>query len=106
MCSLSASPEPTPSAKRPLSCTAAVAAACAVTAGWIRTVGQVTAVVTGRSTASDSAPITPHTSGEWPCSSFQGWKWSEIQRAWKPACSAARACAISSWGPNSSQERK
>ena len=47
MCSLRASPLPTPSTKRPSSCTAAVAAAWAMIAGWMRTVGQVTPVVTG-----------------------------------------------------------
>jgi hypothetical protein len=33
MCSFNASPEPTPSTNRPSSWTAAVAAACAITAG-------------------------------------------------------------------------
>src|SRR5438874_406667 len=47
MCSLSASPVPTPSTNRPSSMTALVAAACATTAGWSRVVGQVTAVITG-----------------------------------------------------------
>ena len=74
MCSLSASPLPTPSAKRPSSSTADVAAACAMTAGWMRIVGQVTPVVTcmpGDGVA--SAPIIDHTNGLWPCSSFHGW---------------------------------
>ena len=53
--------------------TALVAAAWAMTAGWMRTVGQVTPVVTGRSVASAIAPITDHTNALWPCSSFQGW---------------------------------
>ncbi len=73
MCSLRASPEPRPSRNRPPVITALVAAACATTAGWIRTVGQVTAVSTGSDTASERAPITDHTKGLWPCSSFQGW---------------------------------
>ena len=34
-----------------------VAAACAITAGWIRTVGQVTAVVTGSFVTWEIAPI-------------------------------------------------
>ena len=55
------------------SSTALVAAAWAMTAGWMRTVGQVTPVVTGRLVASASAPITDHTNGLWPCSSFHGW---------------------------------
>ena len=105
-CSFSASPLPTPSWKRPSSITEAVAAAWATIAGWIRVVGQVTPVVTRMSVASDSAPITDQTNGLWPCSSIQGWKWSEIQRAWKPASSASFACRTSSAGPFSSQERK
>ncbi|CAM5721275.1 hypothetical protein SFUMM280S_01260 [Streptomyces fumanus] len=72
-CSLSASPEPTPSRNRPPVITALVAAAWATTAGWMRTVGQVTAVSIGSDTACDSAPITDHTNGLWPCSSFHGW---------------------------------
>ena len=73
MCSLSASPLPTPSPKRPSSITELVAAAWATIAGWIRTVGQVTAVVTGRSVTCEIAPMTDHTNGLWPCSSFHGW---------------------------------
>ena len=54
--------------------TALVAAACAITAGWMRTVGQVTPVVTGRTdVACASAPITDHTNALWPCWSFHGW---------------------------------
>lgn len=41
-------------------------------AGCIRTVAHVTAVLTGSDVTSDSAPITPHTNGLWPCSSFHG----------------------------------
>ena len=72
----------------------------------MRTVGHVTAVVTGSEHACDSAPITDHTNGLWPCSSFHGWKWSLIQSASKPAASAAFAWATSSAGPYSSQDRK
>ena len=51
-----------------------VAAAWAITAGWMRTVGQVTAVVTGsRASPAASAPITDQTNGLSPCSSFHGW---------------------------------
>ncbi|MDH6624590.1 hypothetical protein M2271_002394 [Streptomyces sp. LBL] len=64
---------PTPSRKRPFVITVLVSATCATTAGWIRTVGQVTAVSIGRDTASDRAPITDQTNGLWPCSSFHGW---------------------------------
>ena len=67
MCSLSASPEPTPSVKRPSWRTPQVAAACAITAGWMRTVGQVTPVVTGSDVASARAPMTDQTNPLWPC---------------------------------------
>ena len=73
MCSLSASPLPTPREKRPSCSTPLVAAAWAMTAGWMRIVGQVTPVVTGSGVASASAPITDHTNALWPCSSFHGW---------------------------------
>ena len=74
MCSLSASPLPTPRQKRPSNKTAEVAAAWAITAGWILTVGQVTAVLTFiPGVARAIAPITDQTNGLWPCSSFHGW---------------------------------
>ena len=72
----------------------------------MRTVGQVTAVVTGRSHTWEIAPIMLHTNGLCPCSSFQGWKWSLIQRPSKPAFSAACACTSSWAGVYSSQDRK
>ncbi len=72
MCSLSASPLPTPSTNLPAVCTAAVAAAWAMIAGCVRIVGQVTAVVIGSETASDNAPITDHTNGACPCALFHG----------------------------------
>ena len=74
MCSFNASPEPTPRRKRPSKSTAAVAAAWATTAGWIRTIGAVTAVVqrTLRVRAA-IAPSSPHTNGDEPCASCQGW---------------------------------
>ncbi len=89
-----------------LGITAAVAAAWATTAGWMRTVGQVTAVVTGSEQAWEIAPITDQTNGLWPCSSFHGWKWSLIHSASNPAASAAVAWPTSSAGPYSSQDRK
>jgi len=52
---------------------ATVAAAWAITAGWIRMIGQLTAVVTGNEVACAMAPMTDQTNGLWPCSSFQGW---------------------------------
>ena len=72
-CSLSASPEPTPRLNRPSSATAEVAAAWAMIAGWMRMIGQVTAVVTGRPRSAWAiAPMVVHTNGLWPCVSFQG----------------------------------
>src|SRR2546430_6386139 len=106
MCSLSASPLPTPSANRPSCRTALVAAAWAMIAGWIRVVGQVTAVVTGSRQTWLSAPIVDQTKGLWPWASIQGWKWSEIHSAANPASCARRAWSRSSAGPNSSEERK
>jgi len=97
---------PTPSRNRPSSSTAEVAAACATMTGWMRVVGQVTAVVTGSELTWPIAPIIDHTNGLWPCSSFQGWKWSEIHSASNPACSARRAWSSSSAGVYSSHERK
>ncbi len=97
---------PTPRVNRPCVITAEVAAAWAITAGWMRTVGQVTAVVTGSEQTWETAPITDQTNGLWPCSSFQGWKWSLIHNASKPAASAAVAWATRSAGPYSSQDRK
>src|SRR5438445_468028 len=82
--------------------TAVVAAACAITAGWIRTVGHVTAVVTGSSHTCEIAPIVDQTNALWPCSSFHGWKWSLIHNPSNPASSANRACSISSAGVYSS----
>ena len=89
-----------------MSIRAEVAAAWAMIAGWVRTVGQVTAVVTGSEQACEMAPITDQTNGLWPCSSFHGWKWSLIHSASKPAASAATACSTSCSGEYSSQERK
>jgi hypothetical protein len=67
------SPLPTPNRKRPGSRRAAVAAAWARMAGWIRKVGQVTAVVTLRLVVAAMPPMTDHTNGLWPWLSFQGW---------------------------------
>lgn len=73
MCSLSASPVPMPKRKVPFDRTADVATAWARIAGWIRTVGHVTPVVTGSSgTACANAPIIDHTNGELPCASVHG----------------------------------
>jgi hypothetical protein len=74
MCSLSASPVPTPSEKRPSNIAAVVAAAWATTAGWMRTTGAVTAVVHRTVLVRTAiAPSTLQTNGAWPCASFHGW---------------------------------
>ena len=106
MCSLSASPLPTPKVKRPSRSTAEVAVAWARIAGWIRIDGHVTAVVIGSRVTCDKAPIIDQTNALWPCSSFHGWKWSLIQRAWNPARSAIRACSSNCAGLDSSLDRK
>ncbi len=106
MCSLRASPDPTPSVKRPSVSTAEVAAAWAMIAGWMRTVGQVTAVVIGSEHTCDTAPMSDQTKPLSPWASFHGWKWSEIHRASKPASSASFACRTSSVGEYSSLDRK
>jgi hypothetical protein len=49
-----------------------VAAACATTAGWIRTVGQVTPVVTRMLVRTAIAPMTLQTNGLWPWELSQG----------------------------------
>jgi hypothetical protein len=80
---------PTPRKKRPGSIAADVAAACAMIAGWMRIIGQVTPVPSRRvSVASAMPPITDQTNGDCPCLSTHGWKWSEIRAYSKPALSA------------------
>jgi hypothetical protein len=43
-----------------------VAAACAMITGWMRIVGQVTAVMIGRSQTCEIAPIIDQTNGDSP----------------------------------------
>ena len=75
MCSFSASPVPTPRKNRPGIITAAVAAAWATIAGWMRVVGHVTAVPTSiRSVIAAIPPRTLQTNGLWPCRCVHGWK--------------------------------
>ena len=63
MCSLRFSPLPTPSRKRPGAITAEVAAAWAMIAGCVRTVGHVTPVVMRSCVVAAMAPTTFHTNG-------------------------------------------
>lgn len=51
---------------------ATLAVAWASTAGWMRSVGQVTAVYIRRSVTCAIAPRMVQTKGELPCSLFQG----------------------------------
>ena len=81
-----------------------VAAAWAMTAGWVRTVGQVTPVVMRRPVVVAIPPATAQTNGAWPCASFHGWKWSDISRSRKPACSPIYACSTRALPPCSSAE--
>ena len=73
MCSLSASPEPTPHVNRPSKSWAHVAVAWARMAGWMRIVGHVTPTATSREVRSASAPSIDQTNGEWPWASTHGW---------------------------------
>ena len=83
---------PTPRKNRPSIIAAAVAAACAMIAGWMRTVGHVTPVPSRSfEVASATPPITHQTNGLCPCLSIHGWKWSEISANVKPASSAPAA---------------
>jgi hypothetical protein len=73
-CSLRRSPVPSPRKNRPGSNEAAVAAACATTAGCIRWIGAVTPVPTSSSSvAMAMAPSTPHTKGLSPWAGTHGW---------------------------------
>ena len=67
-----------------------MAVAWARIAGWMRWVGQVTAVVTSRPVVAAMPPITDQTKGDSPWLSIHGWKWSEIVTVSNPACSALR----------------
>ena len=60
------SPVPTPRLNLPSVSRLAVAAACAIMAGWIRVVGQVTAVATGRLVTWETAPMTAQTKLDCP----------------------------------------
>src|SRR3954467_4258727 len=75
-------------------------------AGWVRTVGHVTPVVTLRLVVAPIAPITDQTNGLSPCRSIQGWKWSLMSADRHPACSACWAVRTRAVGPCSSLDRK
>ena len=90
----------------PSSITAVVAAAWAMIAGWMRIVGQVTAVVTGSCMACDSAPITLPHERALPLLVVPRMEVVVDPQRLEPARSAARACSTSSRGAYSSQDRK
>ena len=103
MCSLRASPVPTPHVKRPSSSCPVVAVAWARITGWMRMIGHVTPTPTPiEDVRSAIAPSTAQTNGEWPCSLIQGWKWSEIETKSKPCSSANPAISTSRLGACSS----
>lgn len=84
-----------------------MAAAWAMIAGWMRTVGQVTAVwMRNSEVCAAIAPRTDQTNVDSPCSAFQGWKWSEIHAVVKPACSARAAMSTRVGAACSSEDRK
>jgi hypothetical protein len=88
VCSLSASPVPTPRKKRPGIIAADVAAAWAMIAGCVRMRGHVTAVPTRSSVVAAISPIADQTKGLCSCRSTQGWKWSEPHALRNPTSSA------------------
>ena len=105
MCSLSASPVPTPHEKRPSKRLATVAVAWARMPGWMRMIGQVTPTVTSiDDVRSAIAPSTDQTNGECPCASIHGWKWSEMDAKSKPWSSAMPARSTRRRGGCSSLE--
>ena len=89
-CSLSASPEPTPSQVRPGYMASRVAAACATIAGWNRKLGQVTPGPRSPRVRSPTAVSTFHTKDACPCAGTHGWKWSAAMQPLNP-CSSASA---------------
>ncbi len=80
-----------------------VAAAWAITAGWYRNPGQVTAVPNLRLVAVPRAPMNDHAKADWPCWGVQGWKCSlTMNPASNPAPSAWAHHASRSVGWNCS----
>ena len=74
-CSFRFSPVPTPRKKRPGIIAAAVAAAWATMAGWVRRIGHVTPVPTERRFVTLAMPpSTDQTNGLCPWRSDHGWK--------------------------------
>src|SRR5207237_8519137 len=97
-CSLSASPEPRPSQKRPGYIAAMVAAAWAITAGWYRKDGQVTPGPMSPLVCSAAATMNAQTKAALPCWGVQGWRWSAAMTPENPAASAFSQKPTSSLG--------
>src|SRR5438094_7898084 len=76
MCSLSASPDPSPSQKRPGYRAAIVAAAWAMIAGCERNDGQVTPGPISPRVCSAAAVMNDQTKDALPCWGVHGWTWS------------------------------
>ena len=75
-------------------------------AGWMRKVGQVTAVVILSRVVAAIAPSTVQTNGDSPWLLIHGWKWSLTQTRSNPACSATWALLTSEVALSSSPDRK
>ncbi len=102
-CSFSASPAPSPSQKRPGYMAPRVAAAWAMTAGWYRKPGVVTAVPKGSVVRCPSAPMNAHAKAALPCEGTHGWKCSlTMKPASNPVASAWRHHSSRSVGWNCS----
>src|SRR5690554_4962946 len=100
MCSLSASPDPSPSQCLPGCMDARVADAWATIAGCHRLEGVVTPGPKSPVVRSARAASTLHTNDATPCAGTQGWKWSVAMTPVKPRCSAYSASATASAGGN------
>ena len=72
--------------------TSSVAIACALIAGWMRWPGAWTCPIR-MLVRSSAAPIQAKEKADWPCSSFQGAKWSLPIASVKPI-SSARAIGV------------
>src|SRR3954463_11021666 len=102
MCSLSASPEPSPSQCRPGYIAASVAEACATIAGCQRKVGAVTPGPMSPVVRSPRAVSTFQTNAACPCAGTHGWKWSAAITPENPCASACAESSTTSVGWNCS----
>src|SRR5256714_392993 len=102
MCSLSASPDPNPSQKRPGYIAIMVAAAWAMIAGWERNDGQVTPGPMSPRVCSAAAVMNDQTNDACPCCGTQGWTWSAAITPENPEASAFSQNETSSRGWNCS----